>query len=64
MIALQVRGPKTSTREVAPAPPPRLGVEPVLTGNEAPTAWLIDCKQAYEMFGSRSDGVLKVAIRP
>ena len=29
----------------------RLGIEPVLTGSEAPTAWLIDCAEAFRQFG-------------
>jgi nucleoside-diphosphate-sugar epimerase len=48
---LNVSGPKISIRDVARALGQRLGIEPQLTGQEAPTAWLVDCTQAFEMFG-------------
>lgn len=48
---LNLSGPKISIREVAKELGRRLGIEPVLAGQEAPTAWLIDSSQAYELFG-------------
>ncbi len=38
----------------------RVDLEPLLTHSFA----LADIAAAYELFGARSDGVLKVAIRP
>jgi hypothetical protein len=29
----------------------RLGREPVLRGHEAETAWLVDCTEAFRLFG-------------
>src|SRR6478735_6028575 len=46
---LNISGPKISIREVAQALGQRLGIAPVLTGQEAPTAWLVDCTQAFEL---------------
>ncbi|MEZ0308256.1 MAG: NAD-dependent epimerase/dehydratase family protein [Ramlibacter sp.] len=51
---LNVSGPKISIRAVAASLGERLGIEPVFTGQEAPTAWLIDCKRAFELFGPPS----------
>jgi nucleoside-diphosphate-sugar epimerase len=48
---LNLSGPKISIREVARELGRRLGIEPVLTGQEAPTAWLIDSSEAYKLFG-------------
>lgn len=48
---LNLSGPKVSIREVAKALGARLGIAPVLVGQEAPTAWLIDSSRAYELFG-------------
>jgi nucleoside-diphosphate-sugar epimerase len=48
---LNISGPKISIREVAKGLGQRLGIEPVLTGQEAPTAWLVDCARAFELFG-------------
>lgn len=48
---LNLSGPKISIREVAKALGRRLGVEPVLAGQEAPTAWLVDSSKAYGLFG-------------
>jgi hypothetical protein len=36
---------------VAKALGERLGVAPVLTGKEADTAWLVDCSEAFRLFG-------------
>jgi nucleoside-diphosphate-sugar epimerase len=49
--ALNLSGPKVSIREVAIALGERLGVAPVFTGYEAQTAWLVDCKEAFRLFG-------------
>jgi nucleoside-diphosphate-sugar epimerase len=49
--ALNLSGPKVSIRHVARALGERLGVEPVLTGQEAPTAWLVDCSEAFRLYG-------------
>jgi nucleoside-diphosphate-sugar epimerase len=48
---LNLSGPKISIRAVAQALGQRLGVEPVLRGVEAPTAWLVDCNRAFGLFG-------------
>ena len=48
---LNLSGPKISIRAVAQALGQRLGVEPVLRGVEAPTAWLVDCNRAFALFG-------------
>jgi nucleoside-diphosphate-sugar epimerase len=49
--ALNLSGPKIRIRDVAKSLGERLGIEPVLTGSEAPTAWLIDSSEAYRLFG-------------
>jgi nucleoside-diphosphate-sugar epimerase len=49
---LNLSGPKISIRAVAQALGERLGIEPVLRGQEAPTAWLVDCTKAFELFGA------------
>jgi nucleoside-diphosphate-sugar epimerase len=49
--ALNLSGPKVSIREVARALGERLGIAPVLVGQEAPTAWLVDCSEAFGLFG-------------
>ena len=49
--ALNLSGPKVSIRALAKALGRRLGIEPLLAGQEAPTAWLIDSSQAYGLFG-------------
>ncbi len=54
---LNISGPKISIREVAQALGRRLGVEPVLTGQEAPTAWLVDCAEARRLFGPPQVGL-------
>lgn len=48
---LNLSGPKVSIRAVAHALGERLGVAPVLTGKEADTAWLVDCSEAFRLFG-------------
>ena len=54
---LNISGPKISIREVAQALGQRLGIDPVLTGQEAPTAWLVDCTRAFELFGPPQVGL-------
>jgi nucleoside-diphosphate-sugar epimerase len=49
--ALNLSGPKVSIRELACAFGERLGVNPVFHGHEAPTAWLVDCSEAFRLFG-------------
>ena len=49
--AMNVSGPKIRIRDVAVALGERLGIEPVLTGSEAPTAWLIDSSEAVRLYG-------------
>jgi nucleoside-diphosphate-sugar epimerase len=48
---LNLSGPKISIREVAKALGQCLGREPVLRGQEAETAWLVDCTEAFRLFG-------------
>jgi nucleoside-diphosphate-sugar epimerase len=48
---LNLSGPKISIRSIAQALGERLGIEPVLRGQEAPTAWLVDCSKAFSLFG-------------
>jgi hypothetical protein len=48
---LNLSGPKISIRAVAQGVGRRLGIEPVLTGSEAPTAWLVDSGAAWRLFG-------------
>jgi nucleoside-diphosphate-sugar epimerase len=48
---LNLSGPKISIRDVAQALGQRLGIEPVLRRQEAPTAWLVDCSKAFSLFG-------------
>ncbi|HUR88379.1 MAG TPA: NAD(P)-dependent oxidoreductase [Ramlibacter sp.] len=49
---LNLSGPRIRIRDVAKAMGERLGIEPLLIGSEAPTAWLIDSSEAYRMFGT------------
>ena len=48
---LNLSGPKISIRDLAKELGRRLGVEPVLAGQEAPTAWLVDSSRAVALFG-------------
>ena len=48
---LNVSGPMIRIREVAEGLGRRLGIDPVFAGAEAPTAWLVDCSQAFALFG-------------
>jgi nucleoside-diphosphate-sugar epimerase len=51
---LNVSGPKLSIRDVAIALGERLGIASVFVGEEAPTAWLVDCSEANRLFGPPS----------
>lgn len=48
---LNLSGPAISIRAAAQGLAERLGVPARLTGREAETAWLIDCRRAFELFG-------------
>jgi nucleoside-diphosphate-sugar epimerase len=48
---LNISGPQVSIRDAAQGLGRRLGIEPVFTGREAPTAWLVDCSEAFRLFG-------------
>lgn len=54
---LNLSGPRIAIRDVARALGERLGVEPVLTGREAETAWLVDCSEAFRLFGAPQVGL-------
>ena len=54
---LNLSGPKISIRAVARSLGQRLGIAPVLAGQEAPTAWLIDSSLAYGLFGPPQVGL-------
>ena len=54
---LNLSGPKISIREVAKALGRRLGEEPRLIGQEADTAWLVDCNEAFRLFGPPQVGL-------
>ncbi len=49
--ALNISGPVLSIRAVAEGLGQRLGLTPLLQGTEAPTAWLVNCEQAWSLFG-------------
>ena len=48
---LNLSGPAVRIRDVAQQLGLRLGIEPVLEGQEADTAWLVDCSEAWRLFG-------------
>ena len=48
---LNLSGPRVAIREAARELGKRLGIEPILRGQEADTAWLIDCAEAFRLFG-------------
>lgn len=54
---LNLSGPRISIREVAQGLGERLGRPPVFTGHEAPTAWLVDCSEAFRLFGPPQVGL-------
>ncbi|HEX2545711.1 MAG TPA: NAD(P)-dependent oxidoreductase [Ramlibacter sp.] len=49
---LNLSGPKVSIREVAGEFGRRFGVQPTFAGQEADTAWLVDCSEAFRLFGA------------
>ena len=49
--ALNLSGPVISIREAALGLGRRLGREARLTGKEADTAWLVNCEEAFRLFG-------------
>lgn len=49
--ALNLSGPMVSIRAAAQGLGQRLGLAPMLTGHEADTAWLVNCRQAFRLFG-------------
>jgi len=49
---LNLSGPRVSIREVAQALGRRFRIEPIFTGTEANTAWLVDCSAAFRLFGA------------
>ena len=51
---LNVSGPAVRIRDVAQGLAARLKVEPIFTGGEAPTAWLVDIAEALRLFGPPS----------
>src|SRR3954468_3491349 len=48
---LNLSGPKVSIRELACEMSLRLGVAPIFIGYEAETAWLVDCREAFPLYG-------------
>jgi nucleoside-diphosphate-sugar epimerase len=54
---LNLSGPRLRVREAARGLGERLGIEPVLVGQEAPTAWLVDCTEAFRLFGPPQVGL-------
>ncbi len=54
---LNLSGPLISIREAALGLGRRLGIEPALTGQEAETAWLVNCEQAFRLFGPPQVGL-------
>lgn len=55
--ALNLSGPKVGIRAVARALGERMGVAPLFTGREADTAWLVDCSEAFRLYGEPSVGL-------
>jgi len=49
---LNVSGPPQRIRDLAQALAQRLGVQPLFTGSEATTAWLVDIAEAQRLFGA------------
>jgi hypothetical protein len=49
--ALNLSGPLVSIRAAAEGLGQRLGMAPILTGREGETAWLVNCGQAFRLFG-------------
>jgi nucleoside-diphosphate-sugar epimerase len=55
--ALNLSGPRVRIRELARGFGERFGIEPILRGQEADTAWLVDCSEAFRLFGPPQVGV-------
>lgn len=55
--ALNLSGPRIRIRDVARALGERLGIAPVLQGQEADTAWLVDCSEAFRLYGEPQVGL-------
>jgi nucleoside-diphosphate-sugar epimerase len=49
---LNLSGPRASIRGLAREFGLRFGVAPIFTGHEAETAWLVDCSEAFRLFGA------------
>jgi nucleoside-diphosphate-sugar epimerase len=58
--ALNLSGPKVSIRELACEMSLRLNVAPIFTGYEAETAWLVDCSEAFRLFGEPQVGLARM----
>lgn len=54
---LNLSGPAISIRAAAQGLAERMGVTPRFTGQEADTAWLVDCRRAFELFGPPQIGL-------
>jgi nucleoside-diphosphate-sugar epimerase len=48
---LNLSGPKVRIRDIAVGLGQRLGIEPILAGSAAPTAWLAVCSEAFRLYG-------------
>ena len=58
--ALNLSGPRVSIRELACELSLRLGKKPRFTGYEAETAWLVDCGEAFRLFGEPQVGLARM----
>jgi nucleoside-diphosphate-sugar epimerase len=54
---LNVSGPVVGVRRIAEGLGRRLGIAPLFTGREAPTAWIADCRRAFALFGPPQVGL-------
>jgi hypothetical protein len=50
--ALNLSGPRVRIRELAREFGQRLGIAPAFTGQESETAWLVDCSEAFRLYGA------------
>ena len=57
---LNLSGPKVAIREAAQGLAQRLGLEVRFTGTEAPTAWLVDCREADALWGPPPVGLAQM----
>lgn len=55
--ALNLSGPMVSIRMLAQVLGERLGIAPVWQGQEADSAWLVNCEQAHSLFGAPQVGL-------